>query len=190
MKLLGGSWSKGDAIAAVSLGIALVAMIAAVLAIPGIPHVFTWDQPKDFNLTATWDETVGGIDGGYVGIQQVGETVTGRHAALGPALNGRNLWGQSEVLFFKGTLTGRHIEGEMYLTPLQYDLSNCPKLPQTAQALPFVMDLQPDGSLKGTYSIPGIWNNELSHCVAETKLKEVRLVRDKTLDANGFPIKK
>jgi hypothetical protein len=190
MKLLGGRWSKGDAIAGVTLVVAIIALIAAVLAIPGMPRILALDQEKSVNLTASWDETVGGVEGGVVLIHQVGATVSGYHAALGPALGGRNLWGQGEVLFFKGTLTGRHVEGEMYLTPLQYDLFNCPKLPRIAQALPFVLDLQRDGSLKGTYSIPGIWSNEDSHCVAETKLREARLVRDKNLDANGFPIKK
>ena len=38
MKLTGGKWSKGDGIAALTL-------VAAILAVPGMPKLFDWDQP-------------------------------------------------------------------------------------------------------------------------------------------------
>jgi hypothetical protein len=37
MKLLGGQWSKGDFLA-------LLGVIAAILAIPGMPKIFHWDR--------------------------------------------------------------------------------------------------------------------------------------------------
>lgn len=38
MKLTGGKWSKGD-------GIAVLTLVAAILAVPGMPKLFHWDQP-------------------------------------------------------------------------------------------------------------------------------------------------
>jgi len=40
MKILGGKWSKGDAFA-------LLAVVAAILAIPGMPKLLHWDAPDE-----------------------------------------------------------------------------------------------------------------------------------------------
>lgn len=51
MKIFGGDWSKGDVIALVGVG-------AAVLAIPGMPKIFHWDAENQATLTGTANANV------------------------------------------------------------------------------------------------------------------------------------
>ena len=44
MKLMGGDWSKGDILAGLGLIIAAVRVVAAILAIPGMPKIAHWDS--------------------------------------------------------------------------------------------------------------------------------------------------
>jgi len=44
MKLMGGDWSKGDILAGLGLIIAAVGVVAAILAIPGMPKIAHWDS--------------------------------------------------------------------------------------------------------------------------------------------------
>jgi hypothetical protein len=43
MKLLGGNWSRGDVFAALGLLLAMLGLVAAFLAVPGMPKVVHWD---------------------------------------------------------------------------------------------------------------------------------------------------
>jgi hypothetical protein len=50
MKLLGGQWSRGDILA-------LVSVIAAVFAIPGMPKLFHWDSDTSHQAQASGSTT-------------------------------------------------------------------------------------------------------------------------------------
>lgn len=44
MKLVGGDWSKGDFLAALGLIVAAIGVVAAILAVPGMPKIAHWDS--------------------------------------------------------------------------------------------------------------------------------------------------
>jgi hypothetical protein len=44
MKLMGGDWSRGDFLAAFGLILAAIGVIAAILAVPGMPKIAHWDS--------------------------------------------------------------------------------------------------------------------------------------------------
>jgi triacylglycerol esterase/lipase EstA (alpha/beta hydrolase family) len=138
------------------------------------------------NFSGTWNESIGGEDGGYVTLQQVGGTVRAYHAALGHYMMGRNLQGQGEKLFWTGKVSETRIEGLMYLTALWYDLNRCSNLNTEPEGLPFSLDLQSDGSLVGKYSIQNVWGTS-PHCVLSTKSLAVKLVRNPYFDEDGNP---
>lgn len=72
MKLLGGEWSRGDAIALVGVVVALVGSVAAILAIPGMPKLLHLDredkQTKDPRSSAM--AAVNSDEGRDIGLRQ------------------------------------------------------------------------------------------------------------------------